>query len=165
MLKKELSKFCSNKIGLVRIDHPWSVGDKTYVTNGFVLLRLPRFEDVPENKDAPDVSKLFETFPFPSGGWHPLPDLPELEYEDRDGCRGTGKRKTKDGPIDCNECGGKGVWFMVSFLMFIKENLPGLEFSINKMPESPSWIRFEGGDGLIMPCRQEENHEYSHYEK
>jgi hypothetical protein len=164
MFKEDLSKFCRND-GFGRIDHPWSVGDKTYVTNGYVLLRLSRLKDVSENKDAPDASKLFEDFPFPSGPLHPIPDLPEPEYEVCDVCDGTGRGATKGGPSDCIGCDGKarfetfkyfgidGIQFQVFLLRLIK-TLSGIEISINKTPGSPSWIRFEGGDGLIMPCRQ-----------
>lgn len=171
MKKEDLLNFCIP--GNLKIGKPWSRGDKTYVTDGHVILRLDRIEDVEENVLAPDATKLFRDFPAPADGFIPIPDLPEAEYKGCDSCDGTGKWAMKGKSIPCDECNGAGKFeifkrldiggtlFQVALLRRIKENLPNAELCVNKAgtniwihTTNPSWIRFEGGDGLIMPCER-----------
>ena len=56
---KNISKFCSKDSTRSSINSPYSLGEYTYATNGHIIIRLPRIDDIKENPEAPDPSKIF----------------------------------------------------------------------------------------------------------
>lgn len=151
MTKEELTKYCAG--GPPSIKEPFSQGDKSYATDGHIIVRVSRLKDVEERKDTPDVEKLFGEAFVPCDLWEKIPDLPEPVYEQCCGCGGTG----------CGECGGKGKHevprvtqiggqrFQNRYLRMIKE-LPNHQFHA-AAGEAPAIFKFKDGDGLLMPMR------------
>jgi hypothetical protein len=151
------------------IGQPWSKGDVTYFTNGHVIIRMPRMPDIPENPDALDADYLFSkaspTQPIPDK-WLPIPDVKPTEIK-CDECGGCGRKfKNFDGDDwsrNCDRCNGsgkinpfekheiEGVKFAVQYLFYLRQ-LPNCQISPVDS-DTPAWISFDGGDGLIMPCK------------
>lgn len=101
----DLKLFCNaNKPGV--LDAPWSHEEFTYATNGHILIRVPRRDDVTENKIAPkvwagDIAECFKREPVE---WVPVPEV-DYDGEECEVCGGTGTA------FLCPECEGKGgVW-------------------------------------------------------
>ena len=92
MNKDELRKFCADSHHYrPLLCEPWTIGKLTYATNGHIIVRIKRLDDVPENKKAPMANKLFDT--AKTGDWLLVPETkmpPELK---------------------CDVCGGSGVWW------------------------------------------------------
>jgi hypothetical protein len=103
-MKDMLARFCHAENIILNV--PWSRGVYTYATNGHILVRAPRLEDVPEKEDAPEVDKMF-SIPLPDE-WFPLADmaLPALEATEKTcpECNGAGTKE-----CECPECDGRGM--------------------------------------------------------
>lgn len=109
---------------------PWSAGDFSYASNGHILLRVPRLAEIPENSRAPKVDRLFPD--TPASEWWPIPaendDLAEWEEE-----------SVRIGPAVFGSAPLRLLW-----------SLPNCEIGPTGQ-YSPAWIRFDGGDGILMP--------------
>ena len=93
----DLNKFCGDKPS---ISSPWSLGDFTYATNGYLIVRIPRMSDVPERRDAPNLKML--NFDAPGKEWLPAP-LDSIALITCGQCKGSGRVEL------CPECKGKGA--------------------------------------------------------
>lgn len=157
----DLHKFCAGTecaknrgIGL-----PWSEGEYSYASQGHLLLRVSRQADVPENQKAPkmagtDLAKWFDAEPL--SGWHPVPECNVGKIACPE-CKGQGKLYGEP----CEDCDGTGevvddqgikvggIWFS-NWLLEKIGALPGCEIGVNDV-RNPSRLRFDGGDGLLMP--------------
>lgn len=121
----ELTPFCSVEERRTQITEPWSVGDHTVASDGLLLVRVPRRDDVPDRGLAPNLDRVFAAAaPFEN-----LRPLPEFELPPAKACRQCGgfghivacKECDGDGVIECCECGherdcedcrGKGVRYV-----------------------------------------------------
>lgn len=162
---EDLKRFCANSKESYRqsITRPFSQGDWTYATDGRVLIRVPRLDEVPEYDDSPcDVQKrIFDEQPI-TGWWMILPpDLPELlpAYK----CAFCGDEPKPD----CVECDGEGFIehsaipvkvgkHAVSHIYLHKlKTLPGVQICESAKGElNGLGVRFDGGEGRQMPMRQ-----------
>lgn len=105
VIKKELlMKFCDPDRH-PSINRPWSVGDKTYSTNGHIIIRIDRHPEFEEKEDAPNATRLFEEV-LPHQEWFEIPELPEPEFECCNFCGGKGYYEKIE--ETCEECEGKG---------------------------------------------------------
>ncbi len=118
----DLTRFCDASDVRANLRAPWSRGGYSYATDGHILFRVPRREDVPEREDAPDLSKLDAEWNGKT--YAPLPAIPNSLIKTCDLCRGKGrivecKTCDGDGAIECSECGherecpdcdGAGAW-------------------------------------------------------
>lgn len=99
-----LKQFCRNKeegYGSNRISEPYSQGDHTYATNGWIAVRVPRVVDVPEREKTPDMTRL--TWDHDElDDWTDLPAYDTANAEECRHCKGTGKQQV------CYECDGAG---------------------------------------------------------
>ncbi len=150
MTKEQILKFCDPDRH-PSINRPWSVGDKTYSTNEHVIIRIDRHPEIEERENAADVYKLFAEV-FPPQEWFEIPELPKPVFENCEFCFGKG----------CDECDGEGkfevlektkingCFFQNKYLRLLEE-LPNCKISPTGK-EKPAWFKFNGGDGLIMPC-------------
>jgi hypothetical protein len=102
MEKDDLIKFCGGK-DQVRLATPFSSGEYTYATNGYVLVRVPRLADIPEREDAPAIDKVNKLFDHYKGEYSPIPDVGPIKTKPCPECEGTGKFQT------CPECDGSGI--------------------------------------------------------
>lgn len=159
----DLMRFCSGEAG-DRFEKPWSDSEYTYATNRFVLIRVPRVPEIPVGNfpdHYPDVKtgvtgRAINALP-PT--WYPMPALEPAYYTcgifASGQCDGTNCEFCKD------LCDGKGqisldrdveigrVAFKEAALALVQV-LPNIEIG-PLGPHSPARIRFNGGDGLLMP--------------
>lgn len=102
----DLKQFCSDDETRSNIQQPWSRGDYSYATNGHIIVRVPRLQDVPENDCAPDARPLMDKT-APAKIWMPVPTQtmpPDIQCN---WCDGT-KRDPNDKRRKCDECHGTG---------------------------------------------------------
>lgn len=170
---QEIAQF-SDSDGIFSIRLPWSRGDYTYSTNGHLIIRIPRHPDIKEILEAPDALNIFlKAEPIPSE-WIDIPALPEPQFIQCKECDGqrfvTWKTDWNEYEAECKSCDGtgesgeirkieiNGVIFNVEYLRKISK-LPNFKISVLNAgdgiveKEKPVWFKFDGGDGLIMPCR------------
>ncbi len=144
LTKEKIMKFCDSD-GDQRINRPWSVGDKTYSTNGHLIIRIDRQPEIEEKADAPDIQKLFEKDTLSPQEWFEIPELPKPKYKDYSDC-------IEDGKIEILEKTEiNGSIFQNQYLRLLKE-LSNCKISPTGH-DKPAWFKFDGGDGLIMPMR------------
>lgn len=163
----DLSKFCASEADRPILAKPFTRGQWSYGTNGRVLVRIPRQDDIPEKPDAPDVEKLFEGKEAASCTEVLKIDLPASDDDDAcDRCDGRGVEHDCPGcHCKCDECDGTGatqIWHGTSFglgdaifnaqYLWQIRNLPGLRFG-KPSATDPIMFVFDGGEGLVMPMR------------
>jgi len=169
----DLQKFCASESDDPRsyIHKPWSAGDYSYATNGHILVRVPRRDDVPENPENPiTAEKLSRVIgERPSDVWRTpeivgLPPLVETECEDCDGMGAACHCSTCE--CECSKCGGTGnrssdvgksaryrrVPFALKYIRAVC-SFPSVEICDQSGPEMPLRFRFDGGIGSVMPLR------------
>jgi hypothetical protein len=159
------------------LEEPFSAGAWTYATDGHIAVRVSRLEDVAENSAVPagvleGTSRLFEQTRKPRYKQAPEFELQEpFEWKEElecHRCRGTGKFHIRECP-DCNckcfECDGTGIFTVPnvrttsigkalyrSKYISLMRSLPQLELG-RPHRSKPLPFRFDGGEGLLMPCR------------
>jgi len=170
----DLSPFCGKDELRPYLCHPFSSGEWTYATDGYILVRVLRRDTVPDNANAPDAEKLFAS--HPGGKHYPLPAIEFPEINTTEPCRACDGRGTDhDCPgctCSCVDCGGTGFpkrgWntsvqigkcmFDARFILLLRQ-LSGVELTLPQTPSPPSHFRFYGGEGLLMPINgRRENH-------
>ena len=156
----DLQRFCADKDHIrYYLCKPWSRGEYTYATNGYIMVFVKRLPGVEENEQAPDCEVLILKT-LPGQEWMPVPVAtmpPNVECHD---CNGTGIRECNAGyEHDCGLCDhtGKirshsgmriaGVSFDQGYLSMIQ----GWEIAPNDA--KPAWIRNGDALGLLMPMR------------
>mgnify|MGYP000882786505 CR=1 FL=1 len=181
----DLEPFVSGNQG--RMEKPWSQGEFTYASDGFVVVRIPRLAEVPEITNPVNAVNIFNKNPKPSEGFIPLPTTEQLgELKVCPKCHGEAREVCPecdgDGELDletdfntytvtcksccgdgedCGECNGTGTIeptpkvaiagkrFTTAYIRkFMK--LPNARIAVHADPSRPSWIEFDGGDGLLM---------------
>ena len=119
-----LKQFCSRDTTRTGILEPWSVNGHSFATDGHILLRVPRLDQVVENKNAPKTDQLFADS-LHTGNFLSIPDLPEPRDGPCPECKGSGKvpaecqkcdgegttlcPRCEDGQLECDKCDGTGV--------------------------------------------------------
>ena len=170
----DLTKFCSTDSTRFNIQNPFSLGEFTYATDGNILIRVDRLGNIAENPKAPDCERLFaEAIARAEPDWMDLPEF-KLKRDPCLTCKGTGylKEGTKvdipcakdfpgaflctdncaDGVVLSGYAKIDGVALASRYLDLIKD-LPGIKISVFK-PMKPVRIKFDGGEGLIMPMME-----------
>ena len=167
----DLRQFCSTDPDPKRANlrAPWTRGEYTYATNGWVALRVPAQADVPENPAAPNGARIFEQLPGASAQYVPLAPVALPLATACPDCFGTGLVACRCSTCDnehvkpCTSCPveklrlGTGDNSAVYNGVWIRRlaTLPGCEICPCGQGE-PAHFRFEGGDGLIMPLRPDD---------
>jgi hypothetical protein len=159
-----LQKYCDKDVSVhgSALMTPWSRGEYTFASNGHIIIRVPRNNDVPERKNAPGLLKIDKWFITVPSAWYPIPAVNPKEQPCEE-CNGKGTHKYRGTLINCEECDGTGKYmrhlaveigeakFSDVYLSWIAE-LPNAE--IGTFGESdPARFRFTDGDGLLMPRR------------
>ena len=166
MTKDDIMPFCSNLSP--NMFAPWSKGEYTYATNGHMIVRVPRLEDVPEREDAPSTDSVFP-YKEPTN-WIDFADieLPEKEMADCSKCNGDKTYHHEECPDcdghDCEECDRTGkvairqpvpvgnTHYQIVYLSILK-GLPNCKIGPNADPMNYAVFKFDGGDGLLMPMK------------
>lgn len=170
----DLSPFVSKDESRPSICAPFSIGEWTYATDGRILIRVPRREDVPENPSAPQ--KATTLIPTDVGPFVPLPEFEEYPLHLLDNekecqaCEGHGyiACPTCGNEERCEVCYGSGMLdnappyvavqigehhFSNHYLTLLK-GLPNVKIAVNEKEESPAAFQFDGGAGCLMPMRR-----------
>lgn len=173
----DLTKYCGNDPFRPYLNKPFSHGDFSYATNGHIMVRVPRRDDIPEqtkegNWNAPMGALEGATFaPVPH---KPVPDIPAAKQVDCLSCDGRGREhECPRCKCQCEECGGtgknmlhpkisttlRGGTFDLRYVAMVLD-LPNVELMTNKADaEKPMLFKFDGGYGALMPMRgKHENH-------
>ena len=167
MAKIDLKKFCvvGGKGVRAHFSRPFSVAAWTYANNGWLCVRVPRRDDVPERPETTKVgAHLMREWDHDnlddwSEGPRPLADPPDCKS-----CGGTGSIRVEcadEISVSCPYCKGSGrrqfvrlKWenrYLNDDLLRQIAELPGLAFSAVGQPAEVVRFRFDGGEGLMMP--------------
>ena len=154
-----LQDFCAerNLSAIYNLTEPWSAGEWSYATDGFVIVRVPRQADIPERKNVPDVGELLRAFAGPE----PTLDIPEFPEPKHKGCADCAGRGTYNDGVVCEDCDGTGnqpvsgtVWIMGKpyndYVLYKIVRLPGVKIAEGLGGKKPVRFSFDGGEGLIM---------------
>lgn len=163
MAEIDLQPFCSTDPFRPGINHPFSRGDWTYATDGIVLVRVPRREDVEEFPGAPHAERVIDGIPL-LAAMKPLPAFvfPEPDKEICRKCDGRGSvHDCPDCNCECSRCRGSGSAPLVvtgaiggtsydaRYLKLIA-GLPQTRVPVSPPPRrDPMRFTFEGGEGLL----------------
>lgn len=168
-LLETLKPFCSVDKSRAVLHAPWSHGERTFATDGRILVWVPRLDSVPERPDAPTkgVLAVIEENPHRPDPIT-IPELPEHKFETCDICE-KGKiivDHHKNETIPCSECEGewkwrKGIGVMIGDQLLSDiylEKIKGLPnaaiFNSSKDRLCAAGFTFGGGAGLLMPMRE-----------
>lgn len=165
----DLMPFCSrDSFRSASIGEPFSREEWTYATNGHVMLRLPRRDDVPERADAPVAEKVWPTTPEPVFRAPKVSILPIPKEVECNACEGRGtKHDCPDCACVCKTCGGTGhvsddaksavrigeIDIATRYARLLM-TLPGLLISDPPKDAYVFQFRFDGGEGILMPLRE-----------
>jgi hypothetical protein len=170
---ENLKKFCSTDPTRPYIAEPFSFGEFTYATNGYVVVRVARVMDASEGREpmsAEVLSKALNPACAPSfvslaGIVLPLDETPAADCIN---CEG-------EGDVECDECGHShkceackgvgftgsrrsisvgGVLFDAKYIEQINE-LPRVEIDAQPVDGAPMCFRFDGGIGALMPLTRD----------
>ncbi len=164
MKKEDLQKFCFEGLGKDKIKIPWTDGGYTYATNGHICIKVPALSDVSVEPNPVNAEKIFRETPQPAE-WFPVPRVkkPKIPKETVcTDCEGSGK----DDDNECPECGGTGkveeyispCYLKIGNQSFAEKYL----YLIQGFPNVQigpvtggiaARIKFDGGEGLLMPVR------------
>lgn len=139
---KLLKKFCSKDEGREALFNPLSQGEWTFATNGIIAVRVPRLDAVGEAEFAPDCVKMFKKH-WRKTQKHVWIDPPEpvataWDFVDIQGPLGHVR-------VD---------------LRYVRlcRMLPGCKIALTGEESlqltKPVLLKFDGGDGLLMPMRR-----------
>lgn len=163
----DLQKFCSTEPTRYYLHSPWSRGEFTYATNGTILARVPRRDDVAEQPRAPDCeTKILMVLDF-AQEFAPVPEfsLPTEGSISCEDCYGRGTDHDCPGcQCVCDWCNGlgatsddpgktislDGAMFALKYARIIFP-LPGILMPAKCVPALPCPIKFDGGIGCWMP--------------
>jgi hypothetical protein len=177
MIKTEtLKQFVSQDDMRPAICSPFVRDGHTFFTDGRILIRIPRVveEYVIAHKEAPSGAKMRELF----DSWPadlkfvppPLATIVDCIHCDKTGrtdtvtCDCCGGGVVLDCEIPCQECDGTGqaLDYKIKEVKFENTSLnpyyvrklhllPGAMIAPNAEPEKSIYIKFDGGDGRLMP--------------
>jgi len=157
MNSQDLRQFCSTDENRFNIQAPFTRGPFTYATNGHILVRVPRLDDVPQIEGAPHAEVIFDKAAPQEVGPTPVLSLPPYETEECDSIH--------DCPncnCSCEECGDtreievktsctvNGALFDAKNMRQLAQ-LPGFKFAIEPPPKQGTRFEFDGGEGYLMP--------------
>lgn len=165
----DLKKFCSTDTLRKDLHEPFSRGEYTYATDGYIMVRVPLVAEIGEVPYTPNPEEIFA--PMPADGWRTLRvELPPVAPPEECGlCYDGSVHDCPDCTCECDECNGTGLVpakvsteiggeiFNMKYIRMIAE-LPGVEVALG-VSDAAMFFRFEGGVGALMPMMSGfENH-------
>lgn len=164
MIRSDLHQFCAGEDDVrYYIHQPWSRGEWTYATNGYIIVRVARLADVDENEKAPNAEKIFAD--SKQTEFIPVPECAMPEDVECDTCDGDGEHECGkcDNKHECGDCDGEGMvqapaTFVdvgnAKFADIYLAMIQGWEIAPNG--QGAAWIRNGEASGLLMPRRKDE---------
>lgn len=161
-IQSVLRSFCASpEMERFGIEQPWSAGERTYATNGHIMIRVPRLGAVPERDDAPkNVVRIFSEAKENASIYFAVEPVENPgKVIDCDFCHGRGTYYR----APCPECSGSGEERVPSPVKMGEASFAG--FYINKIAALPNCrlsatraekvahFLFDGGEGALMPMR------------
>lgn len=159
MSPSDLQRFCAEGYDLrYYLRKPWSRGNRTFATNGHILIHVPRLAEVPEDAKAPDTTRLLES--AKTGKWRLVPETAMPPDVPCGWCHGSGKEMS-DRRYKCEECDGTKTKpdhltrTLVGPAAFANRYLALIQgWEIAPASESGAApIRCGDAEGLLMPMR------------
>lgn len=162
----DLKPFCGREHLRPNLHQPFSRGDWTFATDGSVMVRVPRREDVPDDSRRPHVERVWRQYePCPElSAVGPVTLLPALAAVQCDECEGRGRVHDCPGcQCVCDNCDGAGETIPISLVrvgaLYIQRRyaallltLPGLRVSLPRDRQTKIvHFAFDGGLGLVQP--------------
>lgn len=163
MTEIDLRRFCATE-NRPEISAPFSVGEHTYATNGTILIRVPRRDDIPDRSGAPKLDRVLPK--TPATQFRPVErvTIPTGKLEECGTCMGRGRlhscpsctcvctRCAATGRIEEEACVRLGDQYINLPIARLLLALPGTIEVVDPMPAAGCMVefRFEGGDGLLM---------------
>ena len=166
MSEIDLTPFCTTEENRYYLQQPWSRGMHTWATDGHIMVRVPRRDDVPECDLAPDAAHVFERASFDCA-FTPLPGglPPPAPTGECSACNGSGlDHECDDCTHECTVCDGSGEEPESGYVQLAGGKfhiclvrkmaaLPGLLVGERPSDQDPLPFTFDGGAGLVMSLR------------
>jgi len=158
MTRDQLKPFCHKCRNT--ISEPFSQLDRTYATDGRILLSIPRQSEISENILAPEIERRLQVnervaAAYSLNEWEPLPAFPYPQFIPCSDCGG------KEG--GCEECDGtgrdpvaervrvgRGKRVINNHYLALLSTLPGVLIAPNAHGDMEHMVfRFDGGFGIL----------------
>ena len=164
---EQLNAFCNTERPIIM--RPFSQDIWTYATDGKLIIRVPRMAEVPEYDDSPKKLDSFIWGYNPiTENWFKIPSGLSNEPNRCEQCVGSGEcHRCECGDVhDCGFCDGSGNGKETAIavgnqwaghlLLNRLSALPNVEICNSAKDKlSALGIRFDGGEGRLMPIKKE----------
>lgn len=162
----DLMPFCGKDVGRENLHKPFTIDDRTYATDGHVIISVPKRDDVAAASDPPNVARVFKDAGKPELSPLRAVAIPTLGTEMCEHCSGRGtEHDCPNCRCTCEFCDGEGERIeklsigirgaILDYKYFkLIATLPTLrlpEIISNNM--APVYFQFAGGYGAFM-CRR-----------
>ena len=165
---KLLQTFCGEDETRAVLMQPSSRNGFTYATDGRIIVRAPKLPDVPDVDGYPNCEQALGRFTA-DGSWQKLPaEIPPEKTEQCSLCYGSDEHDCSQckSAHTCNRCDGVGNYVVFTYTsigarklndLYLRKMqlLPSVEINASGDEMSPMSFRFDGGIGLLMPCRKD----------
>ena len=158
MILAHLNAFCSDSDRQPVLQAPWSEVSHSYASNGNILIRVDRLQEVPEREDAP---RNVDAILLNKDARTPYTAIQEPAGSDMEGCptcKGTGRCDCPrcSASHDCGTCKGFGAvdtYTPVGDQHFKTKSVRllralAVEWQVTGQPSV--FFRFEGGMGVVL---------------
>lgn len=149
MTTDELRAFCNTGSEHLAVQAPFSLDEWTYATDGSIIVRVPRLPEVAELPNG--LLSPHELFAYTPPGqiWYPVPTLPPAPMAvPCSRCDGTLiERRDEEPPVEFGP-----ALFAPKYIRLLAA-LPHCEIAPSSANDVCR-VRFDGGDGLVMPMRR-----------
>jgi len=160
MKLEDLQKFCGTDETRAALMRPFSIGDRTFATDGCLIVWSNRIPEVEESIEVPHgkVNAIVES--WVDGPWLDLPkEIPAHETSVTCGdCDGIGPCENCDstGVVEAKAKGVKmGNKILSNKYLLRIAHLPNIKLAANSTrPLEACPIKFDGGFGALMPMRE-----------
>lgn len=149
--------------------NPFSDEEHSYATDGRIAVRVARRDDAPVSATAPLVSKVFEQYPVVPTDTVTVEIPEDVTRQCRD-CNGSGEHECDCGDRhDCRSCGASGEVtdraqvvigaprMFYAHLLRRCMRLPNFKMALTGEQYRGAYFTFDGGDGIVMPCRRDDD--------
>lgn len=156
LTKRGLKSFCDP--WRPALSTPWSQDQFTFATNGHILVRVARLPDVADwegderHPHPPAIMPIFESIAAQR-----VTRLPAIGFPDCPDCAGSPKRRKACATCNCTgrpPLPLRGALFDPDYIKLVTR-LPDVQFSAKPPRNAAARFIFTGGEGALMPLRQE----------